>query len=152
MSGSATAPVPAQGVVRDGVHVFPVRIYYEDTDAGGIVYHARYLHFTERARSELMRLCGYDNRDLMKDPGIAFAVRKATCDFRRPAVLDDLLEVHTTVGKVGGASFEAVHEIKRDGEILVRIDIKLASMALAGGVARLPDAVKHRLAGLLSGD
>lgn len=147
-----SAVVPVQGEIRGDVHVFPVRIYYEDTDAGGIVYHARYLHFTERARSELLRLCGTDNRQLMQDPGIAFAVRKATCDFRKPAVLDDLLEVHTTVAKVGGASFEAVHEIKRAGEILVRIDIKLASMALAGGVARLPDLVRDRLAALMSGE
>lgn len=152
MTGHGPAQMPVQGVVRDGVHVFPVRIYYEDTDAGGIVYHARYLHFTERARSELMRLCGYDNRDLMKDPGMAFAVRRAACDFRKPAVLDDLLEVHTTIARVGGASFEAVHEIKRDGETLVRIDIKLAGMALAGGVARLPAAVKDRLAALMSGE
>lgn len=154
MTGAASVPppAPAQGVIRAGVHVFPVRVYYEDTDAGRIVYHARYLHFAERARSELLRLAGFDNRDLMADPGIAFAVRRASLDFRKPAVLDDLLEVHTTLGRIGGASFEAVQEIRRDGDVLVRIDIKLASMALAGGVARLPDAVKDRLAGLMSGE
>lgn len=135
----------ASGVIRDGEHVFPVRVYFEDTDAGRIVYHARYLHFAERARSEMMRLLGWTNPQLMDDPGLAFAVRRAEMDFRKPAILDDLLEVRTRVSRVGGASLEAEQRVYRDDELLVCIDIKLASMSLRGGVCRLPQALRDRL-------
>lgn len=135
----------ASGTFRDGAHVLPVRVYFEDTDAGRIVYHARYLHFAERARSEMMRLLGWTNPDLMEEPGLAFAVRRATMDFRKPALLDDLLEVHTRVGKVGGASLEAHQTVVRDGAVLVHMDITLASMAIGGGVCRLPRALRERL-------
>lgn len=148
MDSTAALQDAASGEVRDGVHVFPVRVYFEDTDAGRIVYHARYLHFAERARSEMMRLLGWTNPQLMDDPGLAFAVRRASMDFRKPAMLDDLLEVRTRVTRVGGASLEAAQSIVRDGETLVHIDIKLASMALGGGVCRLPEALRHRLAQL----
>ncbi|EKV31356.1 4-hydroxybenzoyl-CoA thioesterase [Caenispirillum salinarum AK4] len=135
----------ASGAFRDGEHVFPVRVYFEDTDAGRIVYHARYLHFAERARSEMMRLCGWTNPQLMDDPGLAFAVRRATMDFRKPAMLDDLLEVRTRVTRVGGASLQAEQRVERDGETLVTIDITLASMAMGGGVCRLPAGLRARL-------
>lgn len=139
---------PGSGWFEDDVHVYPLRVYFEDTDAGGIVYHARYLHFAERARSEMMRLIGWTNPQLMTAPGLAFAVRRATMDFRKPAVLDDLLEVRTRVLKVGGASLEAGQTVMRDGVVLVDMGITLASMALGGGVCRLPRDLRERLAAL----
>lgn len=81
------------GHIEAGRHFFPVRVYYEDTDAGGIVYYANYLKFAERARTEMLRLVGLNQSQLKKENGILFAVRSLTIDYRRPAVLDDLLEV-----------------------------------------------------------
>jgi acyl-CoA thioester hydrolase len=147
---SCTLQESVSGTFRDGEHIFPVRVYFEDTDAGRIVYHARYLHFAERARSEMMRLCGWTNPQLMEDPGLAFAVRRATMDFRKPATLDDMLEIRTRVTRVGGASLEAEQRVMRDGEALVTIDIKLASMSMRGGVCRLPQALRARLEDLLT--
>ena len=80
------------GMVADGVHVFPVRVYYEDTDAGGIVYYANYLKFAERARTELLRIAGITHSDLMAESGVAFAVRHCAADFIKPARLDDPLD------------------------------------------------------------
>ncbi|TAN70399.1 MAG: YbgC/FadM family acyl-CoA thioesterase, partial [Magnetospirillum sp.] len=94
-------------------HVFPIRVYYEDTDAGGIVYHSNYLNFAERARTELVREMGISQRVMLEEGGgTAFAVRSATLDFLRPAKLDDLLRVETEVTAVGGASVELRQIIK----------------------------------------
>ena len=97
------------GELRVGRHTMPVRVYYEDTDFTGIVYHASYLRFMERGRTNYMRLIGADHRALFEDtekeaPGFAFVVRSMDIDFRKPARMDDVLEVRTTPEEVKGVA------------------------------------------------
>ncbi|MFA7431692.1 MAG: tol-pal system-associated acyl-CoA thioesterase [Rhodospirillaceae bacterium] len=126
--------------------VMPVRVYYEDTDAAGIVYYANYLKFAERARTESLRALGIEQGRLMADSGVAFAVRRALADYRKPARLDDLLEVRTRLTAVGGASLEMEQEIARDGAVLVALSFKLACMRTDGRPERIPEPVRMALA------
>lgn len=126
-------------------HIFPMRIYFEDTDAGGIVYYANYLHYAERGRTELMRSIGIESSRLLHDDKVALAVRKCSIEYLKPAKLDDALEVHTTITDVGGASLSGEQTIRRDGEDLVVIRIKLACMGIGGKAARLPKDVRSTL-------
>ena len=126
-------------------HVYPIRVYYEDTDAGGVVYYANYLCFAERARTELLRSVGVDHRRMLEDDGVAFAVRRCDADYKLPARLDDLLEVHTHIEQVKGASLRARQTIKRDGEALVDMQLRLACLDGEGRAARLPRNVRSRL-------
>jgi acyl-CoA thioester hydrolase len=120
------------------MHRFPVRVYYEDTDAGGIVYHAQYLCFAERARTELLRVAGADHTSLLKAHGGVFAVRRAMVDFRRPARLDDLLVVESRLKRQGGARLVLRQDIKRDDEPLVLIEVELAFISPDLRPRRLP--------------
>ncbi len=137
--------------IRNGEHIFALRVYYEDTDAGGIVYYANYLRFAERARTEMIRDLGIRNPELHARHGAAFAVRRCNADYRRPARLDDLLAVHTRLTAVGGASVDAVQVVRRDDEELVRLDVRLAYMTADGRATRLPKDVRGALAGLCGG-
>ena len=130
--------------------VFPLRVYYEDTDAGGVVYHSTYLNYAERARTELLRHLGIENSALQERHGVAFVVRKIEAEYLKPARLDDRLEVTFTPAKVGGASLEGAQAVRRDGEDLVRIQVrvgcaKLARDGKAIGAGRLPDEVRQIL-------
>ena len=136
---------PAPGTSPEGIHVYPVRVYYEDTDAAGIVYYANYLKYAERARTELLRELGRENARLMETEGLAFAVRRCEVDFLIPARLDDLLSVETRFIDVGGASLVADQRVKRESAELVRMELKLACLSLDGRPARLPAALKSRL-------
>ena len=98
-----------------GPHAWPLRVYYEDTDAAGIVYHASYLRFAERGRTEMLRELGFDHRSLADAHGVVFAVSRCVIDFRRPARLDDLLEVRTRPLAVGGARLELEQLVMRGG-------------------------------------
>jgi len=126
-------------------HVFPLRVYFEDTDAGGIVYFANYLKFAERARTEFLRTVGIESSTLMDTDNIALTVKTCSLDYLKPARLDDALEVHTRIEKVGGASLSGEQIVKRGGVDLVVIHIKLACMALSGKPARLPARVRSTL-------
>jgi acyl-CoA thioester hydrolase len=95
--------------------VWPVRVYYEDTDAGGVVFYANYLKFMERARTEWLRSVGLDQGRLRAEAGRLFVVRHAALDFRAPARLDDHLEVTVDIARVGGASLEFEQRIRRAG-------------------------------------
>ncbi len=131
------------------VHVMPVRVYYEDTDAGGIVYYANYLKFAERARTEMLRAGGIAHSDLLASDKVAFAVRECHADYIRPARLDDALEIRTRVTEVGGATLRMHQDICRDGEVLVGVDVRLACMDVTSGAPkRLPDAVRECLRGM----
>ncbi len=129
----------------EAAHVFPLRVYYEDTDAGGIVYYANYLKYAERARTELMRALGVENSSMMADKGLLFVVRRCAMDFRAPARLDDELEVHTRITQVGGASFRGRQRVMRNGEELVAIGIRLACVTAAGRPARMPKDLRAKL-------
>lgn len=141
--------LPTSGSLIAGVHHYPLRVYYEDTDTAGIVYYANYLKFAERARSELVRLIGLEQRQMLEQDGIAFAVRQCTADYRRPARLDDALLVLSRVEEVGGASLEIAQDITRDGIVLVTVRVRLACMYVGGAAdgrpARIPAAVRALL-------
>jgi acyl-CoA thioester hydrolase len=127
------------GEIRDGRHVMAIRVYYEDTDFSGIVYHANYLRFMERARTNYLRLLGADQRALFDEaareaPGFAFVVRSMTLDFLKPARMDDVLTVTTAPREVKGASITLAQTIARDGEILVEAAVRVAFVS--GGRAR----------------
>lgn len=135
----------AHAAFEGGTHLFAVRVYYEDTDAGGIVYHTSYLRFAERARTEMLRALGLDHTRLMRGDGVALAVRHLSADFLRPAVLDDLLVVWTRLTWVRGASLGAEQIIKRGTVDLVRLHLRLGCLSLAGGAARMPAALRGAL-------
>lgn len=126
-------------------HTFPVRVYYEDTDAGGVVYHSNYLNFAERARTEALRLAGFEQSDLMRDEKIAFVMRKCTCEFLKPARLDDLLTIETHLNDINKVSMNMRQAIRRGSETLVEIEVKLAVVAGSGKLARLPESVRKAL-------
>ncbi len=107
--------------------IWPVRVYYEDTDSGGVVYYANYLKFMERARTEWLRSLGYEQGRLNKD-GIVFAVRRAEVDYLRPARFDDWLEVRNRLSGCGRASIEFTQGIFRGEELLCRGRIKVACL------------------------
>lgn len=153
---------PATGYLVGPRHVYPCRVYYEDTDAGGIVYHANYLRFCERARNELMRLLGVPHAAMVAESGVAFAVRRCEIDYLRPARLDDALEVHTEISDIGAATLDAVQVVRRtfateaeygdgsaghaaDGDDLVRVRLQLACINQNGRPVRLPLSVRTAL-------
>jgi acyl-CoA thioester hydrolase len=139
----------AQRHVRTAeVHVYPVRVYYEDTDAAGIVYHANYLRFAERARTEMMRAHGIESSKLMQSAGLNFAVSRLSIDYLRPARLDDALEVHTRVIDVGRASLTAEQIVKGHGADLARMQLRIAVLDQAGRAVRLPPAIRNMLINL----
>jgi acyl-CoA thioester hydrolase len=130
---------------------FPVRVYYEDTDAGGIVYHANYLKFAERARTELVDAIGIRQNDLLdQGRGYAFAVRRMEIDFLKSARLDDRLEVLTSITGLGGASAEFHQRIQRDGVDLATLDVVVAFISLDGKPARIPSDLRASLRELVS--
>jgi acyl-CoA thioester hydrolase len=108
--------------------VWPVRVYYEDTDSGGVVYYANYLRFMERARTEYLRHFGFEQDQLIADVGVIFAVRSIEVDYLRPARFNELLEVSASVVQRGGASITFHQEIRRNGEVLCTGRVKIASL------------------------
>lgn len=138
----------AAGWMEGGTHVFPVRVYWEDTDAFGIVYYANYLRYIERARSDLLRLAGVDQAALLADTGLGFAVRHCGVDYLRPARLDDTLAVRTELADGRGATLAARQSVWRGDEELVTADVRLACLDRSGRPRRLPPALLGRLATL----
>lgn len=139
----------AVGRLEGAVHVFPLRVYYEDTDSLGLVYYANYLKFVERARTEFLRLLGVDQSRLRAESGASFVVRRATIDYRQPARLDDRLEVHSRIAKLAGASLEAEQVVRRGREALVEVRVTIACIAPDGRPLRLPGAVRAAFARLV---
>ncbi|NYZ14326.1 tol-pal system-associated acyl-CoA thioesterase [Azospirillum sp. RWY-5-1] len=130
----------------DGVHRLPVRVYYEDTDAGGIVYHANYLRFMERGRTAMLRLMGLTHRDLADTAGVSFAVRRMRIEFIAPARLDDALEVATRIDNIGGASFAVAQSVRRDDREVASAEVKLALLGPEGRAVRFPAILREALA------
>ncbi len=129
--------------MTDLIFQFPVRIYYEDTDAGGVVYHARYLHFFERARTEYLRTLDFSQQILLNERNVAFVVKTMTIDYRLPARLDDWLVVETKISEVRGAAILFTQQLKRDELILCTATVKVASVDLSKmKPVALPDEVK----------
>lgn len=125
--------------------VWPVRVYWEDTDAGGVVYYANYLRFLERARSEWLRALGVEQTELAEKDGVLFVVRRVEADYLRPARHNDLLTVACRVEQIGPASLLMAQEVHRDEEILLQARVKLACVR-AGDFkpAKIPAHVNQR--------
>jgi acyl-CoA thioester hydrolase len=128
-------------------HVHHVRVYYEDTDFSGAVYHANYLRFMERARTEMLRGLGVDQGAALTggaDERFGFVVRAMTIDFHRPARMDDWLAVATTVEKIGAATLELLQVVKRGGDTLASARVRVACV-VDGRAARMPPGVRAKL-------
>lgn len=111
---------------------WPVRVYYEDTDAGGIVFYANYLKFFERARTEWLRACGIDQQRVADETGAIFIVRSTALDYRAHARLDDMMTITSRIGRIGRASVEFTQEAWRDGTLLVAGHIRIGCVDRAG--------------------
>jgi len=127
---------------------WPIRVYYEDTDAGGVVFYANYLRYLERARSEWLRSLGFEQDALMQDPGILFAVRRVEVDYERPARFNEQLNVLSTVRGCRGASLDFAQRVERvsDGAVLCRAVVRVACIdAQNMRPARIPAAIRDKL-------
>src|ERR1700722_16678399 len=136
---SASKLIPLDGEIRGGRHVLVVRVYYEDTDFTGIVYHANYLRYMERGRTNYLRLIGADHRALFEAtekeaPGFAFVVRSMNLEFLKPARMDDVLDIVTEPAEVKGASVTLRQRVMRGDELVVEAHVRVAF--ISGGRAR----------------
>lgn len=126
--------------------IWPIRVYYEDTDSGGVVYHANYLNFMERARTEWLRAIGFEQTDLKTTLGIIFVVHSMTLGFKSPAHFNDMLVVKCQCIKMGHGSMEFLQTITRDDQILLEATVKLACVdATRFRPIAIPGAVKQAI-------
>ena len=126
--------------------VWPVRVYYEDTDGGGVVYHANYLKFMERARTEWLRSLGFDQTALRNDPGVLFVVREVRLKYRRPACFDDALSVVTELSGSGRSLLEFGQTILRGEEILTEAKVEVVCVdAERFKPVAIPPAIREKL-------
>lgn len=137
------------GRIEGAAHILPVRVYHEDTDFTGLVYHANYLKFCERGRSDFVRLSGIRQTELFagedaKEPA-AFVVRHMDVDFLKPARMDDVLEIVTSVEEIGGAAMTLLQEVTRDGTVLARLRVKIVLIGQSGKPRRLGALVRSSL-------
>ena len=123
-------------------HQFEVRVYYEDTDCGGVVYHANYLKFMERARTEGLRSLGLEQGDIAAQDDIIFALSQSDIRYLRPAIYDDLLRVETDLFAVKGARILFKQAIYRDDTLLVKADITIATISKIGQAKRIPEYIR----------
>lgn len=124
----------------------PVRVYFQDTDAGGVVYHASYVNFMERARTEWLRTHGYSNAGLMKEFGVVFVVRSLRLDYLKPALLDDLLEVTAQIKDIGRSRLNLLQSVRRDGEVLAEGEVHLVCVSVESfKPVSVPEVLRKRL-------
>lgn len=146
-SGEARWPDIA-GRIEGETHVLPIRVYFEDTDCAGVVYHANFLKFCERARSDFIRLLGIDAKSLAEpkhgEPS-AFVVRRVEIDYLKPGHMDDLLEIVTSCAEIGSASLVLQQDVRRDGAPLVRARVTVVLVSRAGKPQRLGALVRTAL-------
>ncbi len=136
------------GRIEGETHVLPIRVYFEDTDCAGVVYHANFLKFCERARSDFIRLLGIDAKGLADpargEPSV-FVVRRVEIDYLKPGRMDDLLEVVTTCAEIGSASLVLRQDVMRDRALLVRAMVTVVLVSRAGKPQRLGALVRGAL-------
>mgnify|MGYP001001381445 FL=1 len=137
---------PLSGELTDEGHLLTQRVYYEDTDFSGLVYHARYLHFLERGRTDYLRCLGVEQSALIgiDEEGLVFVVHRMEIDFKAPARMDDVLEIRTTTTKAGGAKMVLEQEIRRDGTLLIAAKVVIAVVNRTGRPRRLPEGLAAR--------
>ena len=125
-------------------HSIDIRVYYEDTDAGGVVYHANYLNFAERGRTEFLRQTGFENHQLDKEQGIIFVVRHLEIDYVKTAHLDDYLQMETTITELKNSSFIMHQCVKKDGELIADMRVVLVTVSAETYTpVRLPENIKE---------
>ena len=136
------------GRIEGETHVLPVRVYFEDTDCAGVVYHANFLKFCERARSDFVRLLGIEATGLAEpergEPSV-FVVRRVEIDYLKPGRMDDLLEIVTTCAEIGSASLVLQQDVRCDGTLLVRAKVTVVLVSRAGKPQRLGALVREAL-------
>ena len=143
-----------RGWFDSGEHLFPLRVYYEDTDAAGIVYYANYLKFAERARTEMIRSLGFEHRQMMTGAGLNFAVRSCEAEYLQPARLDDELTVATRIESVGGASLRLTQRVVKTVDSsaqaqVATLRIRLACLDKSQRPVRIPAEIRDALATFL---
>lgn len=131
-------------------HKFPIRVYYEDTDAQGIVFYANYLKYTERARTEMLRSSDFDHADHIKKQGNMFVVRHIEISYHASARLDDQLNIETTVQKIGGASALLKQNVMKGDSLLVETDVTLVCIDQNSKPVRIPDEARQALSHYLT--
>jgi acyl-CoA thioester hydrolase len=139
------------GCIERGLHRLPLRVYYEDTDFSGSVYHANYLKFCERGRSDCLRLLGIHHHELCRQESegrMGFVVRRMLCDFLKPARIDDLLVVETRFCDLAGARVELDQKVKRQGEVLFAAEVTVALVDGWGRPKRFPKEMARALKAL----
>ena len=119
-------------------HILPIRVYYEDTDAAGIVYHANFLRFGERARTERLRAAGYDHPRVMAEFNLNLIVRHIEIDYRASGRLDDLIQVHTEVAAIGNTSLTMRQTFVRDAAVLAVMKVVIVAVSTTGRAVRIP--------------
>ncbi|APV51798.1 tol-pal system-associated acyl-CoA thioesterase [Betaproteobacteria bacterium GR16-43] len=125
---------------------FPVRVYYENTDAGGVVYHGEYLKFLERARTEWLRHLGFDHQALGRNHRVVFVVSSMAIDFVKPARLDDMVAVSVQLESLGKVRCIFVQEIKREDEVLVKAKVTVACLTVdAFKPVEIPEPLKRKM-------
>jgi len=131
---------------KSKIFSLPVRVYFQDTDAGGVVYHANYLNFMERARTEWLRTHGYSNAGLMKEFGVVFVVRSMKLDYLRPALLDDLLDVTAQIKDIGRSRLTLLQTVRRGADVLTEAEVHLVCVSLASfKPASVPEVLRTQL-------
>jgi acyl-CoA thioester hydrolase len=146
IEGPEVTTTQLDGVIRDGRHYMRIRVYYEDTDFSGIVYHANYLRFMERGRTNHLRLMGAEQHALYAEaqaqtPGFAFVVRSMQIDYLKPARMDDVLDVVTWPVMVKGASITLAQEVRRGEHVLVKAQVRVAFVS-EGKAQPIPKALR----------
>lgn len=142
-------PFSLSGDLENGGHRLVQRVYYEDTDFSGLVYHARYLHFLERGRTDYLRCLGVEQSALLTadEEGLVFVVHRMEIDFKSPARMDDVLTILTRTEKAGGAKMVLVQEVRRGETLLIAARVIIAVINASGRPRRLPDALALRFLG-----
>lgn len=140
---------PLSGRIVDGTHIFPVRVHWEDTDAGGIVYHASHLRFIERGRSEMLRVLGLDQTALKRTHGINYVVARIEIDYQAPGLFDMALQVLTTVVRLGAARLELNQVIVCGEDVLATAFVRCAGIGSDGKPRAAPEVVRNAFAPML---
>jgi len=141
------------GYSKANTHILPIRIYYEDTDFSGVVYHGAYLKFLERGRTESMRVTGTTHQDMLGlTPPLAFAVRQLDISYLAPARIDETIEVHTKFVMAKGARMRLRQQVFAQSKLLLRANVEIACIDLNGRPKRIPKAVLDKMMPYLSND
>lgn len=142
---------PTSGVIVGGIHQLALRVYYEDTDAGGIVYHSQYLNFMERGRTEMLRLCGFEHAAMMttQTSPTLLVVKHMDIDFKLSATIDDQLLVETSITKLGGASMMMAQKILRGGDTLITAEVKVGVLGVDKRPKKMTQEMRDKIAELL---